>query len=178
MPKKFSQSLKLLAAVMVTASCVTTHSLPARSVARASLATSAGLPVGDALIAQVGDRLTLTLKLVGLPPGLHGAHLHATGKCEVPDFASAGGHLNPMGKMHGALNPAGSHMGDLPNVMVTSDGTAHATLLLEGNPAEIEKSLFDADGSAIVIHAGQDDYLTNPSGNSGARIACGILSRQ
>ncbi len=110
------------------------------------------------------------------PPGTHGIHIHTVGKCAGPDFATAGGHLNPGPKMHGKDNPMGPHAGDLLNFDVDADGKSHATLMadhvtLTDGPA----SLFHTGGTALVIHAMPDDYKTDPSGNSGARIACGVI---
>ena len=121
--------------------------------------------------------LRITATAAGLPPGPHGFHVHTTGKCDAPGFTTAGGHLNPMGKMHGTDNPMGSHLGDLPNLIVRADGTASLSRRLSGDAATLTSALFDADGTAIVVHAGPDDYKTDPSGNSGARIACGVLTK-
>jgi Cu-Zn family superoxide dismutase len=173
--KYFMPALLLLAAASL-ASCATTRNLPARTIAKASITTGQGNPAGSAAIAQVGDRLTLILNVIGLSEGTHGAHLHTTGRCDAPAFTSAGAHLNPHSRMHGMLNPGGSHMGDLPNITVNPSGIGATTILLSGDPAEIETAIFDSDGSALVIHASQDDYLTDPTGNSGARIACGVLA--
>jgi Cu-Zn family superoxide dismutase len=114
-----------------------------------------------------------------LPHGIHGIHVHAVGRCEPPDFASAGPHWNPEGKKHGLSNPQGPHAGDLPNVDVAADGVlgqavtlANATLT---GPAGDPRVLLDADGAALVIHAQADDNMTDPSGNSGARIACAVI---
>jgi Cu-Zn family superoxide dismutase len=113
----------------------------------------------------------------GQASGEHGIHLHTTGKCEAPGFTSAGGHLNPTEHQHGSLNPAGPHVGDLPNIIVGPDGNGMIESRLTGTAADILANLFDADGTAIVLHAGPDDYKTDPSGNSGGRIACGALLR-
>ena len=112
----------------------------------------------------------------GVTPGLHGIHLHAVGSCVPPTFASAGGHFNPMGEQHGLENPNGPHAGDLPNLVVNESGVGHLDtttdrVTLSAGPM----SLFDADGTALVIHAHEDDQMTNPSGNSGSRIACGVI---
>jgi len=112
----------------------------------------------------------------GLTPGDHGVHLHAVGKCEEPAFASAGGHLNPAGRQHGMNNPAGRHLGDLPNLVAGADGTATLSYPLGDPASSLSASLFDADGTALVIHAGPDDYITDPSGNSGGRVACGVFA--
>ena len=114
----------------------------------------------------------------GASVGLHAVHIHAVGKCDPPDFNSAGPHFNPTGKQHGALNPQGSHAGDLPNLNVGADGsgrleTASEQIALASGAA----SLWDADGSSLVVHAAPDDFKTDPTGNSGARIACGVLTK-
>ena len=121
--------------------------------------------------------MTISIAAVGLTTGAHGIHLHAVGTCDAPGFASAGSHLNPHGKQHGSANPAGSHLGDLPNLIVGADGTGAITAKLSDSPAGIASALFDADGTALVIHASSDDYMTDPSGNSGPRIACAVLKR-
>ena len=109
--------------------------------------------------------------------GEHGLHFHAVGTCEGPDFKSAGGHLNPEGHQHGMLNPMGSHLGDLPNFIADAQGHAQLQIALDQLPDKLLPHLFDADGTAIVVHAAADDYRTDPSGNSGARIACGVLRK-
>jgi Cu-Zn family superoxide dismutase len=144
--------------------------------ASAELSDAAGMAVGTATLTQVGTTVRIVLTVRGLPPGVKGVHVHAVGKCEPPTFTSAGAHFNPGGKQHGSLNPEGAHAGDLPNITVGPDGTGRLEtsaegLTLGGGPA----SLFDADGSAIVLHAAPDDFRTDPTGNSGARIACGIV---
>ena len=116
------------------------------------------------------------LSVAGTPGAVHGLHLHAVGKCETP-FTSAGPHLNPGGHQHGKDNPMGSHLGDLPNVTIGQNGVGTADASLGTDAAAIDAALFDADGSAIVLHAAADDYRTDPSGNSGPRIACGVLTR-
>ena len=112
-----------------------------------------------------------------MAPGTYAIHLHAVGKCEGPKFTTAGPHFNPAMKMHGRDNPMGPHLGDLPNIVVGAGGSGSvdyevAGLTLTGGAAP----LLDADGAAVVVHAGPDDYKTDPSGNSGDRIACGLLN--
>ncbi len=141
-------------------------------VASAILMTPAGRPAGRATIREVAGGLRVTIDARGLPPGLHGAHLHTIGQCLPPDFASAGGHWNPMGMKHGSMNPQGPHAGDLPNLMVGADGRGTLAINLAGASFD---SLIDADGAAMVIHADPDDLMTDPSGNSGRRIVCGVL---
>jgi len=138
-------------------------------------------PGGDAigwadLTEDAAGRLHLNVHVEGLSPGRHGIHLHAIGSCVGPAFASAGGHVNPLGAEHGLNNPNGAHAGDLPNLVVNEAGRGHLDTIteratIEGGPL----SLLDADGSALVIHANEDDQVTNPTGNSGPRIACGVL---
>jgi superoxide dismutase, Cu-Zn family len=138
---------------------------------------SNGELIGTARLVQEADGTRVTATLAGLPPGSYAVHLHAIGRCEAPGFTSAGGHFNPAGRQHGSRNPAGDHAGDLPNVDVGADrrGSLDAVrpgLRLVGGTAP----LVDADGAAVVVHAEPDDYLTDPTGNAGARLACGILS--
>lgn len=163
--------------VLTLSACASVGELPDRQLGKAALNHANGLPAGTAVLTGSGDRVRLTIAAIGITPGPHGLHLHTTGKCEAPGFTSAGGHLNPGGHQHGSANPAGSHLGDLPNLAVNSNGAGSLSVDLPGTSAEIEAQLFDADGTAVVIHASADDYRTDPTGNSGARIACGVLSR-
>ena len=132
-----------------------------------------GSTVGHATVSTTKDGLNVALDVSGLPAGAHGAHIHATGKCDAPDFATAGGHWNPTGMHHGSMNPQGPHEGDLPNLSVGADGRGHMSFII---PNATTAGLLDADGAAIVIHAGPDDFKTDPAGNSGARLACGVFS--
>lgn len=127
---------------------------------------------GSATLIMVDGRMRLMLDTRGLMPGAHGVHIHDVGKCEGPAFASAGPHWNPTMKMHGRDNPMGAHEGDLPNLMIGTDGRGSISIDVPGTSAQ----LLDADGAAVVIHADPDDYKTDPSGNSGGRIACGVLT--
>ena len=135
-----------------------------------------GNSVGMAMISPArGGGVSIDLDLKGLPPGEHALHFHAVPKCEAP-FTSAGGHFNPLNKKHGMQNPEGPHAGDLMNV--TADDNGNATVDLHNANVilgEGDNSLADADGSALVLHADPDDYETDPSGNSGDRIACGVI---
>lgn len=110
----------------------------------------------------------------GLTPGDHGMHIHTVGKCTLPDFASAGGHLNPDGKQHGTQNPMGPHQGDLPELTAFSSGGAEATFMAHTS----FETLFDVDGSSFVVHEKADDMKTDPSGNSGGRILCGVFYKK
>lgn len=168
-----------LLATLTLAACTTVPSANMTNVlANATLKNSAGQSIGSAKILQSGQALLLMANVTGQSPGEHGIHLHATGKCEAPGFTSAGGHLNPTAYQHGNLNPAGPHAGDLPNILVASDGAGAIETQITGASATALANFFDVDGTAIVVHAGPDDYKTDPSGNSGGRIACGVLVRE
>jgi Cu-Zn family superoxide dismutase len=116
--------------------------------------------------------MALAIKATGLPPGSHGLHVHEKGLCDGPGFASAGGHWNPTGRQHGRDNPAGAHMGDLPNLEIDASGRGSAAIPL----GVAGQGLTDPDGAALVVHAKGDDYRTDPSGNSGTRIACAVIA--
>lgn len=146
-------------------------------IARADVFHADGTPAGTAQLRARGKGAVLALKLNGVSAGAHGIHFHAVGRCDAPGFTTAGGHLNPAGRQHGLENPAGSHLGDLPNVTANAAGQVRTRVPLAIAPDALARDLFDADGAALVLHAGPDDYRTDPAGNSGARIACGVLSR-
>jgi Cu-Zn family superoxide dismutase len=128
-----------------------------------------------AIVWQGQSGVEVRVQAAGLPAGHYGVHLHAAGRCEGPAFASAGAHWNPAGRQHGSLNPAGPHLGDLPNLDVDAQGDGRLEFAIAGASTSGAGGIFDADGTALVIHAAADDYRTDPSGNSGARIACGVL---
>lgn len=140
----------------------------------ADLITANGQSVGRATATAVGGDIRLVVEGRNMPPGMHGAHVHTVGRCEAPTFETAGGHWNPTTRQHGMENPAGPHAGDAPNLDVQSDGSGTLTFTLPGGTFD---GLFDGDGSAMMIHAGPDDMKTDPSGNSGGRIACGVFRR-
>jgi Cu-Zn family superoxide dismutase len=169
----------LAVAPMVLAGCTTNATstetaLAAGRVATATLMTAAGKDVGTVTVREVDGGLSVSVDARDLSPGMHGAHLHTVGKCEAPDFASAGGHWNPTNMKHGSMNPQGPHEGDMPNLMIGADGRGKVTARLAGGSFD---ALMDADGAAMVIHAAADDLKTDPSGNSGARLACGVLAK-
>jgi Cu-Zn family superoxide dismutase len=149
-----------------------TGDAPAAARAAADLKTAQGAAAGKATAATINAGVMLTLQVEGLPPGQHGVHVHMTGKCDAPKFESAGGHWNPADAQHGLEAPAGQHAGDMPNLVVEEDG--RGTLAYELKGATLA-GLLDEDGSAMVVHASADDQRTDPSGNSGDRIACGIF---
>jgi Cu-Zn family superoxide dismutase len=141
--------------------------------ATATLRTATGADAGRATVTDVAGGMRVTLDARGLQPGTHGAHLHTVGRCDAPDFASAGPHWNPDGRQHGAMNPRGPHAGDMPNLIVGTDGRGTVGVTL---PGATVAGLLDADGGALVVHANPDDLMTDPSGNSGGRIACGVFT--
>lgn len=148
-------------------------------VATASLAGPDGKAAGTASFFEVVGAVRIDLILSDLPDGSHGVHLHQVGTCDAPAFNAAGGHINPDGAKHGLKNPNGPHAGDLPNVIISSGrSVAYSTITMRVTLADGANGLFDADGSAIVVHAAADDDLTDPSGNSGARIACGVIRKR
>jgi superoxide dismutase, Cu-Zn family len=145
--------------------------------AKAELKDVQGKTVGDAVLTETPQGVIIRLNLTGVPEGIHALHVHEAGKCEPP-FTTAGGHFNPSKKQHGMDNQMGMHAGDLPNIQVPAGG--RLTLELFERDVTLgpgPNSLLDADGSSIVIHQGPDDYKTDPAGNAGARIACGVISR-
>jgi Cu-Zn family superoxide dismutase len=132
-----------------------------------------------ATVEETGGALRVRVEAAGLVQGAYGVHLHAVGRCEGPAFTTAGPHWNPTGQQHGKDNPQGMHMGDLPNLLVGTDGRGSFEYTILGAGASIRgggaDALLDEDGAAVVIHERADDFRTDPSGNSGARIACGVL---
>jgi Cu-Zn family superoxide dismutase len=146
----------------------------AETSARARLLDATGKQVGNATLEPTDGGTKVTLIVTGFKPGKHGFHIHAVGKCEAPDFKSAGPHFNPTGKKHGLESPQGAHAGDLPNLNVADDGAGSATNVAKGVKLD---ALFAGDGTALVIHADPDDGKTDPAGNSGARVACGVIER-
>jgi len=139
----------------------------------AMLKTADGVDVGRATATDVAGGVRFTIDAKAMPAGTHGAHIHMTGRCDAPDFTTAGGHWNPTAMKHGPMNPQGPHEGDLPNLMIDTGGrgTIGATI-----PGATIAAMMDADGAAMVVHASADDLMTDPSGNSGARIACGVFA--
>lgn len=140
---------------------------------------ASGDMVGTATFTEAPDGVNIKIKIEGLTPGFHGIHVHEIPLCEGPDFTSAGNHLNPEGKKHGLMHPDGSHLGDLPNIEVDSDGRVDAELLLaDATLLEGKKSILQGEGTSLIIKSVQDDGVTQPSGNSGMRIVCGELKAE
>ncbi len=177
------QVLSLSAAAVALAACASAPApLNRVAVAYATISNAAGDKRGTAEIWQDLDKVVhVDVQLTGLPPGPHGIHFHAAGLCDpggATPFATAGAHFNPLGRQHGLDNPAGPHGGDAPNFTANSDRSGRASFATDRvSLTDGSTSLFDADGSSIVIHAAADDQISQPAGNSGARIACGVVKR-
>lgn len=135
-----------------------------------------GRSVGTVTAVQRGDSVRMSVRATGMPAGTHGAHLHEAGMCDAPQFTTAGGHLNPTARQHGMRNPRGPHLGDLPNLVVSANGTGAFEATVRGSLTAGVAPIFDANGTSFVVHASADDMVTDPSGNSGARIACAVIA--
>jgi Cu-Zn family superoxide dismutase len=163
-----------LVAVLVSLPLVASAAPPAT----ATLRDAQGKAIGTATFTPGDGGTRIAVAVAGVAPGSHGFHVHAVGKCEGPDFKSAGGHFNPGGKEHGLENPKGSHAGDVPNLVVGPDGTGKGDFLARGASLEPGPgSLFPDGGTAVVLHAAPDDMKSDPAGNAGARIGCGVVTR-
>jgi Cu-Zn family superoxide dismutase len=178
MMKRCPTSLLALA-LAALAGCATDEA-PAPASADASatavMRDPGGRTVANATATTSGGGVRIRVEAAGLGPGTYGVHVHNAGRCDPPDFASAGPHWNPSGRQHGSQNPQGPHLGDLPNLMVGADGRGALEFAIPG--ADLRggaRPMLDGDGASLMIHASPDDYRTDPSGNSGARIACGVF---
>jgi Cu-Zn family superoxide dismutase len=165
--------MRTIAATLLLAGVAAAEPAPVLASASAEISKADGTGIGSARLTARAHELYVTINARGLAPGRYGVHIHAVGRCEGPAFESAGPHWNPTSRHHGRLNPDGAHMGDLPNLEIGADGRGRLTFTI---PAARLSSLLDTDGASIVIHAAPDDERTDPSGNSGARIACGVLT--
>jgi Cu-Zn family superoxide dismutase len=149
-----------------------------QATATAKLKDAQGQDVGAVQLRNTPEGVLLTIELESVEPGVKAFHIHDAGRCDAPTFHSAGPHFNPEKQPHGLLPPAGAHAGDLPNIHVPETGMASVELLATGvTLADGERSLLDANGSALVLHAKPDDYASDPAGNAGDRVACGIVIR-
>ncbi|MED3661109.1 superoxide dismutase family protein [Ureibacillus sp. FSL K6-8385] len=155
---------------------IPTNAEPALT-AKADMIDTKGKEVGTVEFTETSEGVRIHVKMENVPKGEHGFHIHEVGKCEKPGFESAGSHFNPLDREHGFENPRGFHAGDLPNIAPNEDGKVDVVFLVKNITLQKdrENSLFDEDGSSVVLHEKPDDYKTDPSGESGARIACGVI---
>ena len=168
------KSAVLWAVALVVAGGITARAQA--EVADGKFKNAQGKEVGTVHIEHMPSATLLLIKLHDMPPGVHGIHIHSVGKCDPPSFDSAGPHYNPTKHEHGMKNPKGPHAGDLPNITIPADGKLETQIMIAGEQQwEGEGGILDGDSASIVIHANPDDYLTDPAGNSGPRIACAPL---
>lgn len=173
------RTLMSVAMVSALASCAMTNSEPklAKPDAIAQLVGAGGLDRGRVDVFREGGGLRLEIVARGFNVGTYGMHIHSVGKCDGPDFTSAGPHWNPTGAQHGRDNPKGAHRGDLPNLVIEPGMIGRVTATIAEAALTGDDGLFDADGAAFVIHAQADDLKSDPTGNSGGRVVCGIFVR-
>lgn len=167
----------LLLPLTLLVTCLVAGPLSAQSQQMSTTFVNAdGKPIGTAMLKQTPSGVLIDINVSGLPPGAHALHIHETGKCDAPDFNSAGDHYNPTSAKHGFVAGREHHAGDMPNQFVQGDGVLQAQVL---NPQVTlhtgKAALFDADGSALIIHAGADDYASQPAGEAGNRLACATI---
>lgn len=143
--------------------------------AKAILINAKGEKTGEASFKEVKEGVEVSLKVWGLSPGVHATHIHEEGVCAPPDFKSAKGHFNPELKKHGKDNPEGYHAGDLPNIAVAGNGKGSVNFVTPDLSFKGDNSILKKGGTAVIVHAGPDDNVTDPAGNAGDRVACGII---
>ena len=176
--RRFAMGFGLIAASTFAAGCASLFHKSA-PVAQATVMSASGASLGVLSFTPTSAGVHITGELKSLTAGQHGIHIHAVGKCDPAGFTTAGGHFNPASMKHGLLNPAGPHAGDMDNITVGAGGDVDVDLTTPRITldAAANTGVFDADGAAIVVHAGPDDQKTDPAGNSGARVACGIIRK-
>jgi superoxide dismutase, Cu-Zn family len=166
-------SFFLCLAILLSA-CTTDET---RSPLEITMYNADGDALGTATLSEQPDGVKIKLKLAGLTPGMHGIHIHEFPKCEGPDFTTAGNHLNPSSKLHGLMHPEGSHLGDMPNIEADPSGKVDAEVTVaEATLKDDKNSLLSGEGTSLIITEKQDDGMSQPAGNSGARIACGKIT--
>jgi Cu-Zn family superoxide dismutase len=149
----------------------------AADTASTTLKDKDGKEVGQVALTRTPNGVLMNVTLTGVAPGEHAFHVHTVGKCEAPDFKSAGPHFNPDQTKHGVMSPEGPHSGDMPNLHVPDSGKLQVEILNTLVSLDEDAALLDDDGSALVVHATADDYKTDPAGNAGDRIACGVVTK-
>jgi len=166
-----------LAASLACSRAANVSAAPAGDAAHAELRDANGRSVGTATLTQTPHGVLIVAQLSNVPPGTHAFHIHAVGQCVAP-FTSAGPHFNPAGRQHGIENVEGMHGGDLPNVVIPESGSAHVEIFAKDvTLTQGANAILDSDGAALVLHASADDYKSDPAGNAGARIACGVVTK-
>jgi Cu-Zn family superoxide dismutase len=166
-------------ALLLTAALAFSLSGSSDPSATAEILNAKGQKIGSATFTETADGVRINVQVSKLPPGVHAMHLHNVGDCHGPDFKSSGPHFNPFGKKHGAKNPDGPHAGDLPNFEVKPDGTAEVEVTAKlVTLKEGKNSLFQTGGTCLMIHEKADDEVTDPTGNAGERLACGVIKKQ
>ncbi len=167
----------LMGTLGIVAIAMLTPQLASAQTAKAALKDAAGKDVGSAELTQTPTGVLIKLSVKGLPAGEHAFHVHGVGKCEPP-FTSAGGHFNPSSKKHGLMAPDGHHAGDMPNLHIPASGELAVEVMNDSITLEKGKpnSVYQTNGTALIIHAGKDDYKTDPTGDAGGRIACGVIN--